>query len=248
MDILEIISKRRSIRKYCDIPIPKEILADLLIAGQNAPCAGNFQNCRLIVIDEEYIKDQISDACLRQTWMKSAPVFIAIIAETDSIEKMYGSRGKSMYSIQNASAIAQNILLTATDRGLASCWVSAFNDDKISQSLNLTSNQSPQIIIPLGYADEVVPKPPKIELRAFAYVNSFGGIGRINEFDFLFKDYANFVETHVKKGAKSVRGTFKRISDIAYRKIEPHIEKIKRQNKRKKDSKFEPPISRKKQL
>lgn len=246
MDVLESIIKRRSIRKFNDIPIPKDVIADLLIAGQNAPCAGNFQNCRVFILDDETVKDNVSDACYRQSWMKFAPVFAVVVAEMNDIEKMYGERGKNLYAIENASVIAQNMILTATSHGLGTCWVSAFNEEKVSQALDLPETYRPIVVIPIGYPDEVVPAPPKIELRGFTYVNTFGGSGRVTEKDFLFKDYAHFIETHVRKGAKSTRSTFKKVSEIIYNKAKPHVDNLKRANKHRKDSKTPPPVSEKK--
>lgn len=225
-DIVETIVKRRSIHKFHDIPVPKDIIGEMLISGQYSQCAGNFQNCRVIVIDDESTKDLIADACFRQTWMKSAPVFFVVVANPKDLSIMYGDRGSKLYSIQNASIIAQNMILTASDRGLGTCWVSAFNEEKIQQALGLPDEFIPQVVIPLGYIDEVVPVPPKIALIGFVFINTYGGLGRFDSHDLLFKEYANYMQKNVVKVVKNTNAGVTAVSKLAIKKIKPHLRKI----------------------
>ncbi|MEM2996407.1 MAG: nitroreductase family protein, partial [Candidatus Bathyarchaeia archaeon] len=52
MTVMEIIRKRRSIRKYKPSEIPKEHLMEILEAGRLAPSAGNRQPWKFIVVRE----------------------------------------------------------------------------------------------------------------------------------------------------------------------------------------------------
>jgi len=219
MDVLEATIKRRSIRKFADIPVPKDIISEMLVAGQHAPIAGNFQNSRICIVDEEYLKDEIADACLHQTWIKSAPVILVIASNLHEIKTMYGTRGSDFYAVQNSATIAENMILTATANGLGSCFVSAFNSDLIKEILNMPDELDPMVVIPIGYSDEVVPVPPKIDLRAFTFFNSFDGAGKYDNIDFAFKDYAKVFQKNMSKSTKSFSNTIKRVSEVIHTSV-----------------------------
>ena len=51
MELMEGLLTRRSVRKYQDKPISKEILAQIIRAGQYAPSAHNTQPWEFLVIE-----------------------------------------------------------------------------------------------------------------------------------------------------------------------------------------------------
>jgi len=204
---MDAILKRRSVRKYNDIPIPKDVLVDVLISAQFAPHSGNSHTCRLVVIDEESVKDSVSDACFHQTWMKSAPIFIVIASNLERMEKLYGKRGVEVYSNQNSAAIAENMAICAMSHNVATCWVSAFNEKMVAQVLDIPDNFVPQIVMTFGYSSEIVPTPVKQDLTALTYLNKFEGGGRFNNIDFLFKDYSDVLRRHLRRAAKTTKST-----------------------------------------
>ena len=57
MELMEGILSRRSVRKYEDKPISKEILERIIKAGQYAPSAHNTQPWEFLVIQEKYKND-----------------------------------------------------------------------------------------------------------------------------------------------------------------------------------------------
>lgn len=213
MDVLNAILTRRSIRKYKDIPIPRSVMADILAAGQHAPSAGNLQNCRFIVIDDETLKDDIAEACFSQTWMKSAPVYIVICADVSKIEKFYPDRGAKLYAIQNAAAVAENMLLAATSHDLGSCWVGDFNERKLGELLLLPEEYKPQVILTLGYANEKVPKPGKLGMNVLVYLNGYGGKYRSMDSGYIRNEFAKTTQDNAKLGFKSIKRSFEEIKN-----------------------------------
>lgn len=151
MDIFEAIQKRRSIRIYKQKPIPDEIITKILDAGRKAPSAGNIHPEIFIVIREQEIKDKIASAALNQTFISDAPVVIVACADVEKSESRYGMRGRNLYSIQDTAAAVENMLLAAAALGIGTCWVGAFNENKISEILDLPENIRPLAIIPVGY-------------------------------------------------------------------------------------------------
>lgn len=223
MDVIEAILKRRSIRKYNDIPVPKDALMDMAIAAQYAPCSGNAHTCRIIILDEEHIKDSIADACYNQTWMKSAPIHIVIVSDVGRLTKMYHSKGE-IYAHQNAAAMTENMLICATSHGLDTCWVGAFDEQKVSNILGIPDNMNPEVIITLGYGDEKVPIPVKQSMEELVYLN---GWGHLNNVPFLMKDYADVWQYHAKRFGKSVKTSSKKIHEKLKDNLKQYFDKKK---------------------
>jgi nitroreductase len=73
----------------------------------------------------------------------------------------YGDRGEYLYSIQDTAAAVENMLLTAVDRGLASCWIGAFDDCRVAEALEITPPITPVAILPVGHSAESAGKPAR---------------------------------------------------------------------------------------
>ena len=61
---------------------------------------------------------------------------------------------------------AEHICLAAASLQLGTCWVCNFDPEALRNCLNLTENQEPVVIIPIGYPAEgsIVPKKSRKEL------------------------------------------------------------------------------------
>ena len=128
MNVIDCIKKRRSVRNFIDKDVGMDLLGQILEAGTFAPSSGNLQNWFFILVTDQALKDQLAASCLNQNWLAKAPILIIVVADPNKVEREYNERGKKIYSIQNASAAIQNMLLAATELGLGSCWVSAFDE------------------------------------------------------------------------------------------------------------------------
>jgi len=159
MDILEIIKKRRSIRKHKAKEIPQEIINELIEALIWAPSAGNLQSRKFYFVFKKEIKDGLAEASYGQDFISQAPLVIVGCVDEEKIAK-YGERGKNLYGICDVSASIQNLMLVATAKGLGTCWVGGFDENKVKEILNLPNHLRPIVILPVGYPDED-PNPPK---------------------------------------------------------------------------------------
>lgn len=198
MDVLEAIRTRRSIRKFADIPIPMQQIGPILEAGRAAPSAGNLQTSKFIIITDLDQRKQVADACLQQFWIATAPVIIVIAAEIEKNKEYYGHRGETMYAVQNASCAAQNMMLCAHATGLSSCFVSAFDDGMLSRITGLPDGCTPQVVLPIGFADEKPPVPPRYNLEILTFFGRYGR--RTLDMNWVLGHYSVYVEDALKKG------------------------------------------------
>jgi len=163
MECMEAIRGRRSIRRFKDTPVKKEIIEELLGAAQMAPSAGNLQARDFVVVTDKTTKQKLARAALDQSFIDRAPVAIVAVANTERSSRIYRSRGE-LYAIQDATAGVMNLLLAAHSMGLGTCWVGAFDERAVSDLLGLTHRTTPVAIIPVGYPDEKPSAPSRMDL------------------------------------------------------------------------------------
>jgi len=211
MDTLECMRTRRSIRKYLDEPVEFEKVGEILDAGRNAPSAGNVQDWKFILVTEPAARKEIAEACLQQYWMETAPVYVVICSQPEKSERFYGERGKRLYSIQNAAAAAENMLIAAHDQGLGSCWVSAFADDMLRRALNIPDSVVPYAVITIGYADETPAMPPKFPIENVVFIEKWGN--RLRDVAAFMEHYAEHVVKAAKAGKEFVQKAIEKIKE-----------------------------------
>lgn len=170
MEILEIIKKRRSIRKFLSKLIPKKVINELAEALIWAPSAGNLQSRKFYFVFSQKIKEELADASRDQwSFITKAPLVIVGCVDYKTAEH-YGEKGKNVFAICDVASSIQNLMLFAYSEGLGSVWVGAFNEEKVIEILNLPKNLLPIAMIPIGYPAEKPKAPsrlPKDELIKF---------------------------------------------------------------------------------
>ncbi len=154
----EIITTRRSIRKYLKQSVNQEQIEKLLEAAMYAPSARNEQPWHFIAVTERDMLDKIMHSHPYAGMLKDAPMAIVVCGDSN-IEKTEG------YWVQDCSAATQNILLSAHAMGLASVWLGVYpREERISAIkllFDLPQHIHPLSIIALGYADEQKNKPQR---------------------------------------------------------------------------------------
>jgi len=165
MSIPDSIQQRRSIRNYEGSEIPDETIDLLIEAACMAPSAGNRQPWEFIVIKDPETKSKIAEAAFDQWFISWASVAIIVCADPERTAEWYGNRGRYLYCIQDTAAAIQNLLLTATENGLGSCWIGSFDERRISNLFKLPENIRPLAIIPIGHPNERPPPNPSRPLE-----------------------------------------------------------------------------------
>jgi len=221
MNLQEAIRKRRSVRKFLDKPVDWDKISKIIDAARYAPSAGNVQDWRFIVVTDKDKISKLSDAALGQRFVEHAPVVIVVCSELEKIKRSYGGRGVHLYSIQGCAAAVQNMLLTATDLGLASCWTGAFDEAKVRSILSIPDTARPQAILPIGYADEHPSMGPRAELTHIVFFEKYGNW--VKDIDAVLQNWGKVMQRGIKKGAKDVG-----------KKVKKAIKKVKERLKKKK--------------
>lgn len=208
MDALECINNRRSIRKFLEVPVEFEKLGNIFTAGQMAPSAGNLHEVKFVLVTNQAARQELGKACVEQYWVGTAPIIIVVCSEVEKTKRFYGDAGEK-YSTQNAAAVIQNMLLAVEAQGLASCWVGAFEDAMVRRILEIPDSSVIQAILPIGYADEKVPAPPRPELDKVVFLESYGN--RIKDIAAYMEWYGEHVQRAVQKGKEMIKEFARRV-------------------------------------
>jgi len=161
MEFSEVMAKRRSVRHFnSKLEVSEDDIRYLLDAAVSAPTAGNIQPWRFTVVRSLDARERLGEA-LRQRWATGAPVVIVVSVDPRPCAARYGDRGEYLYAIQDTAAAVENMLLAAVDRGLASCWIGAFDEAATRDALGLQAPITPVAILPVGYSAESAGRPAR---------------------------------------------------------------------------------------
>jgi len=174
LDVFEAIRNRRSVRAFTNEGVSEEEVKRLIEAARWAPSAGNIQPWEFIIVRDAKIKRRLVMAALDQTFIEEAPVVIVVCADERQSSMGYGSRGLTLYCLQDTAATIQNILLTAHALGLATCWIGAFYEEEARKALRIPLGMRPVAIIPVGHPAEKPTAPPKRSIREITHYETFG--------------------------------------------------------------------------
>lgn len=151
MDLLE---KRRSIRKYTDQAVEPEKVRTLIEAALRSPSGRGINPWEFIVVEDRRILSQLAQA--KQSgagFLKGAPLGIVVCANPE----------KSDTFVEDASIASIIIQLAAESLGLGSCWVQMRNryhrdgrpaQDHIAQLLDIPEHCIVQSVIAIGHPAE----------------------------------------------------------------------------------------------
>ncbi len=161
MEFTDVLAKRRSVRHYSTkLAVTDEDVRALLLAAVSAPSAGNIQPWRFTVVKSADAHERLARA-LRQRWATAAPVVIVVSVDPRPCAARYGARGEMLYAIQDTAAAVQNMLLAAVDRGLASCWIGAFEESAVREAIGVSAPVTPVAVLPIGYSAESSARPTR---------------------------------------------------------------------------------------
>lgn len=147
MTVREAIETRSSVRAWKDEPIPPETLKRVMEAARLAPSARNLQEWRFVVVTDPDLRARLGEAANGQKFVGEAPAVIVGCAETD---KRLMHCGQPAYLI-DVSIAMDHITLAAVEEGLGTCWVGAFDPDRVRAILGIPSEVEIVELMPIGF-------------------------------------------------------------------------------------------------
>ena len=157
MDFLEVIEKRKSVRKYADRPVEREVLEAIVKVAQTAPSSRNSKSSAFMIIED---RDTIDALSLMRDYgaspLKSAQAAIVVMGDTS----------KTDLWVDNCAISATFIQLAVTAMDLVSCWIHVNDrprlkdfpegeraDDYVAELLGIKDGLHPYCIVAISYPE-----------------------------------------------------------------------------------------------
>jgi nitroreductase len=158
MDVFDAITNRRSIRKYKNTEIEAEKVEKILESARLAPSAANRQEWKFLVVEDPQTRKKLVEAAHGQKFIEEAPVTI-VACSTESERIM--PCNQYAYTVDLSIAVSF-MILEATEIGLGTCWLGAYDEGKVKEILAIPEDIRVPAMFTLGYADEKPdPRPRK---------------------------------------------------------------------------------------
>jgi len=159
MDFLEVIEKRKSIRKYSDKPVEREVLDAIVRIAQTAPSSRNSKSSAFMIVEDRDTLDALSQ--MRDYGaapLKNAQAAIVVMGDTS----------KTDLWVDNCAISATMVCLAVTSADLAGCWIH-INDrpclkdepegpkagDYVAELLGIKEGMRPYCAVAIGYPEEI---------------------------------------------------------------------------------------------
>lgn len=158
MDFIEVISKRKSVRKYSDRPVERELLDAIVNVAQTAPSSRNSKSSAFMVIEDKDVLEALSQ--MRDygaSPLKGAMAGILVL----------GDPSKTDLWVDNCAISATFVQLAVTAMDLVSCWIhingrprlkdepqGAGAEEYVSELLGIKEGLRPYCVVAIGYPEE----------------------------------------------------------------------------------------------
>jgi nitroreductase len=174
MEFDDVLKERKCVRDYnANKKVNFDDLMTVCEAARYSPMAGNIYSVRLVIVSDKDKKQEIAQAALEQEFIGDANYVIVVCSDKSNLVRSYGKEAE-MYARQQAGAAIENMLLTATDLGLAVCWVGAFEEKMLKRVLAIPEHIQIEAIIPLAIALKKEESKRKPVLKAIAFFERWG--------------------------------------------------------------------------
>ena len=156
MELIDVMLKRRSTRKFNDGPVTKEELDKILQAALLAPTSMNRKPCNFMVVErKETLKDLANSKDHGAGLIDGADKAIVVVADTMVADTW----------IEDSSIALTYMHLMATELGLGSCWVQIHlrskngkdSEEIVRDILKIDDHYRVVGIMALGHSDDIPP-------------------------------------------------------------------------------------------
>jgi nitroreductase len=235
--MIKEIFDHRTIRKYTDKSIPKEVMDSVLEGATRASNTGNMQVYSIIVTTDNDIKNALSPAHFNQPMVKQAPAILTFCADFNRFNKWCKLRNAEpgydnflsfLTGAIDAIIAAQNACLVAESHGLGICYLGTaiYNADKIIDVLNLPKGVVPITAITIGYPAETPGLTDRLPIEAVVHYEKYNefneeSINQMYEAKEKRADNQQFVKDNNKETLAQV------FTDVRYSKANnEHFSKV----------------------
>ena len=167
MNAIECIKRRRSIRKFKADKVSHSLLESIISVSSFSPSWKNTQITRYIAIEDTSIIQKIADEftpefngnIVRQVSTLMAVTFIKGRCGFER-DGSFSTKKEDRWQMFDVGAACQTFCLAAHEAGLGTVIMGIWDEDGISELLDIPETQELAALIAIGYPD-IEPEAPK---------------------------------------------------------------------------------------
>lgn len=228
--ITRLLKSHRSIRKFTEEKISREILIDIIEAGQCASSSNHVQAYSIIRISDEEKREKIASLAGGQDYVNNCAEFLVFCADIRRSIKAAETLGRNVVNgmteqlivaTVDASIMAQNVTVAAESHGLGVCYIGGVrnNPKDISMLLSLPLNVFPVFGMCIGYPGQSPDIKPRLPTAAILKEEGYFDDGEeVRSFNKIMYEYYKERNSSVKESDWA-----EQISPIFTEKLRPHM-------------------------
>ena len=166
MSFLDLAKTRYSVRQYEDRPVEQEKVDVIVEAGRLAPSAHNNHPTRIIVCNTPELRKKAAicePRFERDGSLFGAPLVLVICGKTeDAWTRSYDGMNATLI---DTTIVCDQMMMTATDLGLGTCWICAFDPKIVKREFELPDGLEPISMLTVGYPKQETLSPERREAR-----------------------------------------------------------------------------------
>ena len=137
----------------------------LLKALQLAPSANNRQNWEFVFVSDPDLKQRLARACFNQRFIAESSYFIAGLADPHM-----------KWHMVDITIAMTNFTLQATELGYGTCWIGAFDENRVKEILAVPKDKKVVICMTFGIPEGKPLFRSRKRIEEFVFLNRYGDI------------------------------------------------------------------------
>ncbi|MFL1407167.1 oxygen-insensitive NADPH nitroreductase [Marinobacter sp. M1N3S26] len=199
--VIDLLKSHRSIRKFTDQSIPRDLFLELIRAGQSAATSSHVQAYSIIHVRNPDNREKIAELAGGQPYIATCSDFLVFCADmkrpTDSAERtgaevVRGMTEQFLVASVDTALMAQNVVVAAESAGLGICYIGGIrnNPSEISELLQLPDHVFPVFGLCLGYPDQNPEVKPRLPVESILMEDVYReDEDSVNRFDDTMRTY-----------------------------------------------------------
>lgn len=174
---LELVKKRRSVRKFTGRKIDRKHLEICVEAARYSPSACNVQPWKFVIIDDPQKTAAVADNIFsgpyrRNTFTREAGAFIVCVSEKqDLLPRLGGIARRTNFRLIDIGIACEHVVLQAAELNLGTCILGWFDERKLKKLLSVPASRKIELVIAFGYPSET--ERTERQLREISKVVAF---------------------------------------------------------------------------
>jgi nitroreductase len=171
MDGVTMIKERRSVRKFKNEKVDRNIMKEIVSISRWAPSWANYQIARYTLVDDEAtIKKLATDGVKGFVYnintlknAKGVAVLSFVKGKSGKLDKYgdYQASDTHIWEAFDAGIACQTFCLAAHAKGVGTCIMGVIDEDSISEIVDLPKEETVAALIVYGYEDGHPPATPR---------------------------------------------------------------------------------------